>query len=128
MDVRIETESVDTQNLARDEDLRSERFLDAAAYPTMTFVGLSAQPGRGGSWDVRGSLNVRDITLPVTLRSQFLGASGAPRIAFHASAAISRSAFELLTDLARETGGVLLDKDIRIEIDAEATLVSAEGD
>ena len=79
--------------------------------------------------DAVGALTVRDVTLPVQLSGRFLGGvvdpSGKTRVAFHATAAISRKDFGLMQELEKESGGILLGKDILIEISAEATLASA---
>ena len=46
-------------------------------------------------------------------------------MAFHATAAIRRKEFGLMHELEKESGGILLGKDILIEISAEATLSTA---
>ncbi|MGH9206867.1 MAG: YceI family protein, partial [Acidimicrobiales bacterium] len=75
-------------------------------------------------------LTVRDVTRPVALAGAFIGAIVDPsnhvRIAVQASAAFSRKEFGLTAELEREAGGVLLGRDIEIEIHAEALRV--EGD
>ena len=132
VEVQIDTASVDTQNAMRDGDLRGERFLNVAKYPLMTFAGHGVTPDLDARWTLDGSLTVRDVTLPVPLSGRFLGVivdpSGTTRAAFHATAAISRKDFGLVAELERESGGILLGKDILIEISAEATLPATEGD
>ncbi|HLZ70064.1 MAG TPA: YceI family protein [Dehalococcoidia bacterium] len=114
--VQIETASVSTQNETRDEDLRSSRFLDVAAFPRMTY--------RGGGWTAAGEPTLRDVTRPVALEGGFIGAildpSERARLAFQASAAFSRKEFGLTAELERESGGFLLGRDISVEIHAEA--------
>ena len=79
VDVRIETASLDTQNTARDADLRSERYLSVETFPAMTFIGLSAQPGLDATWNRRGKpasvrSPSRDAVEPVPRRHrQFIG-------------------------------------------------------
>jgi polyisoprenoid-binding protein YceI len=129
IEVRIETASIDTQNGVRDADLKSPRFLDVDAFPLMTHRGTSVVAQLDGRWSVAGELTVRDVTRPVALDGLFAGAmadaSGATRIAFEATASISRTEFGLTTELAKESGGILLGRDVSIEINAEA--LSATG-
>lgn len=124
VDVQIEAASVSTQNETRDADLRSARFLDVAAFPLLRYRGEGVTPQLGGCWTVAGELTIRNVTRPVTLDGSFIGAivdpSNQVRLAFQASAAISRKEFGLTAELERESGGFLLGHDIRIEIHAEA--------
>ena len=124
IEVRIETASIDTQNAMRDEDLRSTRFLDVTSFPLMTYRGSAVTPQLGGRWTVAGELTVRDVTRPVRLDGAFIGAIVDPsnhvRLAFQAKAALSRKEFGLTTELENESGGILLGRDISIEVHAEA--------
>jgi polyisoprenoid-binding protein YceI len=124
LEVQIQTASIDTQNATRDEDLRGARFLDVSAFPLITYRGNAVTPQLGGCWTIAGELTVRDVTRPVALDGSFTGAivdpSGHARLAFQASTAISRSEFGLTTELEKESGGILLGRDISIEIRAEA--------
>jgi polyisoprenoid-binding protein YceI len=126
VDVVIRTESVDTQNDTRDEDLRSAHFLDVESFPLMTYRGSGVVPDLDGRWTVSGDLTVRDVTRAVPLNSVFLGGVvdpfGNPRFAFAASASINRRDYELMWDLDRETGGLLVGKDVVLDISAEAIL------
>jgi polyisoprenoid-binding protein YceI len=124
VEVSVETRSVNTMTAARDDDLRSERFLDVAKYPTMTYrsAGVTAVPG--GAWLVKGDLTLRGVTRPVELLARFEGSLTDPygnaRVAFHARGSITRTDFGLTTELLKEAGGLLVGKDIILEIDAEA--------
>ena len=127
VDVVIHTASIDTQNDQRDEDLRSPGMLNVAAFPSMTYRGSGVIPELGGGWRIEGDLSVRDVTRAVPLHGTFLGAVADPfgklRIAFEARTAISRKEFGLTRELEKESGGLLLAKDIMIEINAECTRV-----
>jgi polyisoprenoid-binding protein YceI len=128
--VQIETASISTQNETQDEDLRSARYLDVAAFPCMTYRGTGVTPQLGGGWTVTGELTVRDVTRPVALEGVFIGAIVDPsqhvRLAFQANAAFSRKEFGLSAELERESGGFLLGRDISVEIHAEAIRTDGE--
>ena len=126
IDISIETASISTQNAGRDEDLRSARFLDVMKFPTMTYhsTGVIAEPR--GLLMVEGILTIRDASKPVSFDAVFNGIVDDPwgnkRIAFNGNAKISRKDFGLMTELMRETGGLLVRKDIIINIAAELLL------
>lgn len=126
LEVTISTASVSTHNAQRDEDLRSPRFFDATRFPTMIYRGTSAAPEFDGRWTIDGMLTIGAVTLAVPLSAFVTGILEDPmgniRIGIHATAQASRKAFGLLADLERESGGILLGKDISITIDAEALL------
>ncbi len=126
LDISIDTASISTHNVTRDEDLRSSRFLDVKKFPKMTYrsTGVTAEPR--GHLTVEGELTIRDVTHPVSIDSVFTGMVDDPwgntRIAFNGSAKISRRDFGLMTDLMVETGGLLVGNDIVINIATELLL------
>ena len=126
IEVSVDTSSVNTFVAARDEDLRSEHYLDVATYPTMTYRSTSVAEVAGGSRLVIGDLCLRGVTRPLELLVRFTGATidpwGKSRVAFHATGSLTRSDFGITHELLKEAGGLLVRRDISIEIDAEATL------
>ena len=126
LDVSIETASVSTHNAQRDADLRSPRFLHVEQFPFMTYRSTGIVGELDGHWTVDGTLTIRDVALPVPLAAHFTGIiadpSGNTRVGIHAHARASRHAFGLLADLERESGGVMVGKDIVITVYAEALL------
>jgi polyisoprenoid-binding protein YceI len=81
-------------------------------------------PAGRGHWVVEGDLTVRGITRSVPLDVVFEGGArdpwGGERIGFTATAELDREAFGLTWNQALETGGVLVGKAVKIEIEAEA--------
>jgi len=125
-EIRIDTGSISTHNATRDEDLRSARFLDVRKFPTMIYrsSGVTAEPR--GHLTVEGELTIRDVTKPVSIDVVFNGIVDDPwgntRVAFNGSSKISRRDFGLMTDLMKETGGLLVGNDIIINIATELLL------
>ena len=77
-------------------------------------------------WKVEGELTIRGVTKPVTLDATFGGVTQSPwgpgEVAFFSGRTkIDREAWGMTWNKALETGGVLVSKDIEIEIEAEAT-------
>jgi len=124
VEVTIETASVDTSDEKRDGHLRSPDFLDVETFPAITFRSSKVDVGRGGSVKVTGDLTVKDVTRPVTLDVEFDGAQADPwggqRLGFSAHTDIDREDWGLTWNVALETGGVLVGRTIRLELNVEA--------
>ena len=122
----IQTATVDTRDEQRDGHLKSPDFFDAAQFPTMTFASTKVVPVRGSDWKVEGDLTIRGVTKPVVLDVEFNGAGGDPyggkRFGFSASTEIDRDEFGMTFNMALETGGVMVSKNVKIEIEGEAVL------
>ncbi len=112
LDVTVEAASISTLLAARDDDLRSERFLDVDAHQTMTYRSTDVIERPRGEWNVLGELTVRGVTLPVPLTVHFGGSivdsSGKFRAAFHAAGTITRSAFGVVAELGTEAGSMMI--------------------
>ncbi|MEA3185296.1 MAG: hypothetical protein QOC57_467 [Ilumatobacteraceae bacterium] len=124
VEVDIDVASVDTGIPDRDTHLKSPDFFDADKYPKITFKSTTVEAGKSGTWNVTGDLTVRDVTRPITLEVDFDGASASPfgdeRIAFSAATEVDREDWGLTWNVALETGGVLVGKKIRIELNIQA--------
>jgi polyisoprenoid-binding protein YceI len=124
VEVEIKTASIDTRDETRDGHLRSPDFFDADVHPVLTYRSTKVTPAGKGTWTVEGDLTVRDVTRPVPLTVTFEGAAidpwGNATIGFEAHAELDREAFGLTWNQALETGGVLVGKTVKIDIDAEA--------
>jgi len=124
VEVEIDVTTLDTGNAQRDDHLRSPDFFHAEKHPTITFRSTKVEPGRSGTWAVTGDLTVRDVTRPVTLDVDFEGANASPigdqRIAFSAGTEVNREDWGLTWNVALETGGVLVGKKVRIELNVQA--------
>ena len=117
----VETASINTGVDQRDGHLRSADFFDAESFPTMGFTSTRVEAKGGDDYAVTGDLSIRGVSRPVTFDVEFLGLyrsmAGARRAGFHATAKINREAFGLTWNVALESGGWLVGKDIKIEID-----------
>lgn len=128
VDVELEVAGLETGNPDRDGHLRSPDFFNADQYPTITFRSTKVEAGTSGTWAVTGDLTVRDVTRPVTLQVDFDGANASPfgdeRIAFSAATEVDREDWGLTWNLTLETGGVLVGRKVRIELNVQAVAVA----
>ena len=124
-EVIIDMASVESGSQARDDHLRSADFFDAARHPTATFRGRAAR-WQGTRGLLAGELTIRGITRPVTLQAGYLGHVADPwggqRAIFTAEGTLNREDWGLTWNMPLDGGGLLVSKDIRIEIEAEAVL------
>src|SRR5258706_2821014 len=124
VEVDLDVASVDTGIPDRDGHLKSPDFFDVEKYPTISFKSTKVEAGRSGTWAVTGDLTVRDVTRPITLQVDFDGANVSPmgdeRVAFTAAAEVDREDWGLTWNVALETGGVLVGKKVRIELNVQA--------
>jgi polyisoprenoid-binding protein YceI len=126
----IDTRTITSTGLEqRDNHLKSGDFLDIENYPTITFKSTKVEPNRDGTEaKITGNLTIRGVTRPVTLKAEFLGQENSPfgdtRAGFTATAKINREDFGLTWNMALESGGWLVGKEISITLDVEAVLVT----
>lgn len=122
LSVTVGMASVNTREENRDAHLRSADFFDVENYPTMTYTATSVRPD-GDHWIADGQLTIQKTTRTVPLAIEFLGSVSDPwggtRIAFSATGEIDREEFGLTWNAALETGGVVVSKNIKIELEAE---------
>jgi polyisoprenoid-binding protein YceI len=121
----IQAASIDTREPDRDAHLRSPDFLDAENFPTLDFVSREILPVGDDRWAVHGDLTIRGVTRPVVLEVEFLGRVaqdpwGKERVAFSATTTIDREAWGLTWNRVIESGGVLVSKDVKLELEVTA--------
>jgi polyisoprenoid-binding protein YceI len=125
LEVEIDTSTVDTGDETRDAHLRSGDFFGVEDHPTISFRSTGIRPGAGETeWKVDGELTIRGVTRPVTVDVEFLGGAIDPwgnlRIGFSGMVPeVNREDWGLTWNTPLETGGFLLSKSVRLEIEAE---------
>jgi polyisoprenoid-binding protein YceI len=124
-DVTIDVAGIDTGVEARDNDLRSDNFFNATAYPSVMFKSRRVEPGADGRFKMVGDLtikgNTREVTLDVEGPSPPQKTGNRLRTGASATTSINRKEFGLLYNKLLETGGAVVSDDVKITIDLEAT-------
>ena len=123
LDITIDVSSINTREAQRDGHLKSPDFFNVEVYPNITFKSTSVKVTGSNTAVLTGDLTIRDVTKPVSLDVEFLGFAKSPwgttNAGFTASGKINREEFGLGWNVALETGGVLVGKDIELNIEAE---------
>lgn len=124
VEVRIDAASVDSGVAARDAHLRSADFLDAENHRWITYEGRGLLPDGAGGWQLDGHLTLNGTARPVPLRLRCTGTGtdpwGGHRVAFQATAQLSRDDFAMRWKEAFGLGVAIFGTTLRITIDLEA--------
>jgi polyisoprenoid-binding protein YceI len=125
LEIEIDASSIDTQDETRDAHMRSNDFFGVEDHPTISFRSTTVRPGDGeNQWKVDGDLTIRGVTRPITVDVEFLGGAidpwGNQKIGFSGVVPqVNREDWGLTWNAALETGGFLLSRSVRLEIEAE---------
>ncbi|GAB4272031.1 MAG: YceI family protein [Candidatus Promineifilaceae bacterium] len=121
--VEIDAASINTREEQRDGHLKSPDFLNAEQYPKLIFKSRRVEKSSDNTGKLIGDLTIRDVTHEVVLDVKYAGMAqspwGAMSAGFSATTAINREDWGLTWNQALETGGVLVGKEIKIEIELE---------
>ena len=122
--ITIKTASVDTDNEARDKDLRNSEFLDVAKYPEMSFVSDKIEK-RGDGYVATGTFTLKGVSKKIELPFTFAGPIADPwgmqRVAAKASTKINRQDYGVKYNQAMKDGSALVGNEVTLNLTVEAT-------
>jgi len=120
---KIDVNTVNTDNEARDKHLKSDDFFNAEKYQNMSFTSTSFKKVKGNYYVLEGNLTIRDITKKVKFAVIYGGTAkdpwGGTRAGFRASTNISRKEFGLKWNKTTEAGGAVLGDDVTVNLNVE---------
>jgi polyisoprenoid-binding protein YceI len=120
--VTIDMHSVSSGDHSRDDHLRSADFFDVDHHPTASYRSTAVHLD-GTSGTIDGELTIKGITRPVRLQMDYIGHATDPwgneRAVFSASSKINREDWGLTWNMLLEAGGLLVSKEITLEIEVE---------
>lgn len=122
VEVTIDMRSVSSGDQARDDHLRSADFFDVERHPYATFRStIVAVAGASGTID--GELTIKAVSRPVRLHVDYLGHAADPwgndRAVFSANGKLNREDWGLTWNMVLEAGGLLVSKEIILELEVE---------
>jgi polyisoprenoid-binding protein YceI len=117
-DVRIKTESVDSNSKARDNHLKGPDFFNAKQFPVMSFKSSGVKKAGDNAYEVTGELTLHGVTKPLTAKIEMTGEGkgmqGGKVVGFETTFEIKRGEFGM-------TGGKgALGEDVRVVVSLEA--------
>lgn len=125
-EAHIDAASIDTRVKMRDDDVRSDHFLDVKKYPEIVFKSGKIEKIRGNKAQLLGTLTIHGVTKPVVLKVTIGGVVKDPwgnqRFGATAKTVINRKDFGLTYNKVLEAGGLLVGDHIHITLDVEAII------
>ena len=123
-EVSIDAASINTSEDKRDAHLRSPDFLDVERFSALTFRSSGVEIVSPRSFRLAGDLTIRDATRPIVLDVDYDGSTvdpwGNTRAVFTAKTEINREDFGLTWNQVLESGGLLVGKQVKIELEVSA--------
>lgn len=100
--ISLPVSSVQTTSDRLTGELKGADWLDAAKYPTATFVSTQVVPDGKGGASITGNFTLHGITRPLTLQARYVGSGVNPMdkaytVGFQATGVIKRSEFGVKT-------------------------------
>ena len=123
VEASVDASTVDTQVADRNNHLKSADFFDVETYPTITFKSTAVESVNDTHAKVSGDLTIKGVTKPVVLDAEFYGVQSNPQsdhAGFYATTVIDREDFGLTWNMALEAGGVLVSKEVTLELSVQA--------
>jgi polyisoprenoid-binding protein YceI len=127
LEAEVKTASIHTNQSMRDDHLRTNDFLDAETYPTLTLKSTGLKKISDTEWKLSTDLTIRGVTKPVEFDLEFLGEGAAMQegktvVAFSAVAEIDRRDFGVTFNHSLLDGSVVVGNKVKIELEVEAGL------
>jgi polyisoprenoid-binding protein YceI len=124
MSFEIKVKSVDTSIGKRDEHLLSDDFFDASKYPLITFTSTSITKAEGNTYNVKGTLTIKDVSSELILPLTYGGKRENPMspdmevTGFNGRLTLDRLAYNVGDGKYYTMGVVGKDVDILVTIEA----------
>jgi polyisoprenoid-binding protein YceI len=119
----IKTASLDTGVADRDNHLRSADFFDVEKNPEITFKSTKIEKS-GDDATVTGDLTIKGVTkevkFPATVNGPIKDPWGNSRLGFSFNLEINRMDYGISWSKTMDSGGMVVSKEIKIQIDGEA--------
>ncbi len=119
----IQAASIDTDNDARNNHLKSPDFFDVAKFPTLSFTSSKVDTSGGSTLSVTGALTIKGVTKTVTIPVKVGGVMKTAdgwKAGFSSTFTINRMDYGVSWNRAAEGGGSILGDDVEITIRVEA--------
>lgn len=119
----VDIASINTDNIDRDNHLKSDDFFNAEKFPKMIFKSTSFKKVDGKNYKLSGNLTIRDITKPITFDVVYNGIANDPwgntKAGFKLTGKISRFDYNLKWNALTEVGGAVVGETVEITAKVE---------
>ncbi|HEX2612331.1 MAG TPA: YceI family protein [Fibrobacteria bacterium] len=128
----IKVASINTNNVKRDNHLKSDDFFNAEQYPEIKFVSKAVKNVNmaDSTADLVGDLTIRDVTKEIVLKVKGAGILakdpwGNERAAFTARGTVNRFDYNLKWNAALEAGGFVVAPEVELVLAFEGVRPAA---
>lgn len=115
--------SINTNNIDRDNHLKSKDFFDAEQFSSITFDSSSIEKVNESNYIISGNLNIKGISKNISLNATYSGLMKDPwgnsKVGFFIEGKINRTDFGLTWNSILESGGVLVGEEIDLNIELQ---------
>jgi polyisoprenoid-binding protein YceI len=122
--VTLDAAAINTNQAARDKDLRSPNWFDTDKFPTATFKSTKIDGNNPAKFTIVGDLTMHGVTKPVTLEAHLegkgQGGRGEKRVAYTATTSIHREDWGLSDASTNPVGAFVVGKDADVSLSIEA--------
>lgn len=116
--VKVDMNSIDTNNVQRDEHLRNSDFFEVDKYPELIFSSTRMERSDDENFILYGDLTMKGVTKPVQLNVEYNAISkdpwGGTRAGFVVTGKINRNDWGVSFNGAMEAGGLVLGEDVKL--------------
>ena len=120
----VDVASVDTNEAARDEHLRSADFFDAEQFPKLAFEATAITPVDDDTFGITGDLSLHGVTNSVTLKAEVQGTETDPwgneRVGLEITGQLRRSDYGMKFNQALGSGNLMVSDKVKLTIDISA--------
>ncbi|MBI3534875.1 MAG: YceI family protein [Deltaproteobacteria bacterium] len=120
----VKAGSINTNNIKRDDHLKSADFFDVKKFKTLEFAIKNVKATSGNKYVMQGDLTVHGVTKLVTFDVEFSGADKDPwdhiRTGFSASAKINRKDYKIIWNKVLDSGSLMIGEEVEITLNIEA--------
>ncbi|MDA8356895.1 MAG: YceI family protein [Actinomycetota bacterium] len=125
VEAKAETASIETGVQMRDDHLRTNDFLDAPTFPTLSIKSTGLARVSDTEWNLTADLTIRGVTKSVTFDVEYHGAGpgmqpGSEVLALSASTEVDRRDFGVAFSGVLEGGAIVVGNKVTIELEVEA--------
>jgi polyisoprenoid-binding protein YceI len=116
--------SVNTDEPARDEHLRSADFFGAESNPELRFESTAIRPLDEDTFEIEGDLTMNGVTNPVKLTADYQGTETDPwgneRVGIEAIGQLKRGEWNMTFNQALGSGNLLVGEKVTLSLDISA--------
>lgn len=125
VEAQAETTSIETGVQMRDDHLRTNDFLDAPNFPTLSLKSTGLTQVSDTEWKLTADLTIRGVTKSVEFDVEYHGSGGGMQpgsevFALSASTEIDRRDFGVSFSGVLEGGAIVVGNKVKLELEVEA--------